>query len=119
MNFSSFTTVNTIAAASLGSISFHDADCASSQPNALFSTGARLGHEARSGWVADTAKLHSAGHSGYFNLNGLHIKPLGKVPRGLLLEIVTWEIRDSEAQNVYNTWIAYTKRVINKCSTMI
>jgi hypothetical protein len=109
MNFSGFTTVNTIAAASLGSISIHDADCASSQPNALFSAGAWVGHEARSRWVADTTKLHSAGHSEFFNLNGLRIKPLGEVPHGLILEIVAWEIRDSEAQNVYNTWIAYTK----------
>lgn len=31
------------------------------------------------------------------------------MPRGLILEIVAWEIRDSEAQNVYNTWFAYTK----------
>ncbi|GAM43724.1 hypothetical protein TCE0_060r18766 [Talaromyces pinophilus] len=108
-NFCGFTTVNTIAAASLGSISIHDADRASSKPNALFSTSVRHGRKARSRWVADTAKLHSAGHSGFFNLNGLYIEPLGEVPRGLIFEIVAWEIRDSEAQNVYNTWIAYTK----------
>ncbi len=110
MNFSGFTTVNTIAAASLGFISIHDADCASTHPNALFSAYARAGHKARSRWVADTTKLHSAGHSGFFNLNGLRIKQLGEVPRGLILGIVAWEIRGSEAQNVYNTWFAYTKK---------
>lgn len=31
------------------------------------------------------------------------------MPRGLTLEIFAWEIRDSEAQNVYNAWIAYTE----------
>ncbi|OKP12078.1 hypothetical protein PENSUB_2436 [Penicillium subrubescens] len=98
-----------MAAASLGSISIHDADCASSQPNALFGAGTRTGHKARSRWVADTTKLHSAGHSEYFNLNGFRVKPLGEVPRGLVLEIFAWEIHDSEAQNVYNAWIAYTE----------
>lgn len=109
MNFSSFTTVNTAVAAFVGSISIHDADCASSQPNTLLSARSRNGQKLRSRWVANTAKLHSAGLSGVFNLNGLSVKPLGEVPRGLILEIVAWEINDSEAKNVYNTWLAYTK----------
>lgn len=108
MNFSGFTAVNTSAAVSLGSISIHDADCASSQPNALFSAGTRTG-PIRSRWVTDATKLHSAGYSEFFNLKSLCMKPLGEVPRGLTLEIVAWEIRDSQAQNVYNDWLAYTK----------
>lgn len=109
MNFTSFTVANTLAAASLGSISVHDTDCASSQPNALFNPRTQDDHKARPRWVADTTKLHSVGLSGFFNLNGLSFKPLGEVPRGLTLEIIAWEIRDSEAQNVYNTWVAYTE----------
>jgi hypothetical protein len=109
MNFTSFTVVNTLTAASLGSISVYDTDCASSQPNALFSARTRDGHKARSRWVADTTKLHSAGLSGFFNLNGPFFKPLGEVPRGLILGIIAWEIRDSEAHNVYNTWVAFTE----------
>ncbi|KAL2814009.1 hypothetical protein BJX63DRAFT_207231 [Aspergillus granulosus] len=109
LNISSFTCVDSLTAASLGSISIHDIDCASSQPNALFSASDRDGRKVRPRWVSDPTKLHAAGLSAFFNLNGLSIKPLGKVPRGLTLEVIAWEIRDSRPQNVYNTWIAYTK----------
>ncbi|GES66292.1 kinase-like protein [Aspergillus terreus] len=77
-------------------------DCASSQPNALFSARAKGSHPVRPRWASDPARPHAAGLSAFSNLNGLSIKPLGDVPRGLILET-----RDSRAQNVYNMWIVY------------
>ncbi|KAL4876283.1 hypothetical protein BJY04DRAFT_223221 [Aspergillus karnatakaensis] len=114
LDFTSFVAVDTHAAAPLGSISIHDTDCASSQPNALFNVHALLGDNQlhlqprpRPRWISNPTRLHAAGLSTYFNLKGLSFKPLGRVPRGLVLEIIAWEVADSVAVNVYNTWVPY------------
>ncbi|KAL4860481.1 hypothetical protein BDV12DRAFT_181525, partial [Aspergillus spectabilis] len=109
LNFTGFEPINTPTALSHGFLDIYDADCAFSLPNALFNVRSpdNQSTATRPLWLANVEKLHAAGFSEFFNLKGLSFKPLGDIPRGLILEIVAWEIRDSAAQNMYTAWVAF------------